>query len=41
MNNPLPRLKQFTAYVNSYMVFSCLDLKSAFWQFDARATDRK
>ena len=41
MNYPLPRLQDFTAYVNGCTVFSCLDLKSAFWQLDVRATDRK
>ena len=40
MNYPLPRLQDFTAYVNGCTVFSCLDLKSAFWQLDVRATDR-
>ena len=40
MNYPLPCLQDFTAYVNGCTVFSSLDLKSAFWQLDVRATDR-
>ena len=40
INYPLPRLQDFTAYVNSCAVFSCLDLKSAFWQLDVLTSIR-
>ena len=32
MNYPLPRLQNFTANVYGSTVFTCLELKSAFWQ---------
>ena len=41
MNYSLPCLQDFTAYVNGCTVFSCLDLKSVFWQLHVRSTDRK
>ena len=41
MNYPLPRIQDFTANVHGCTIFSCLDLKSAFWQLDVKAGDRK
>ena len=37
MNYTLPRFQDFIAYVDGCTVFSCLHLKSAFWQLDVRA----
>ena len=41
MNYPLPRIQDFTANVHGCTVFSCLDLKSAFWQLDVKPGSRK
>ena len=41
MNYPLPRIQDFTSNVFGCIVFSCLDLKSAFWQLDVKPSDRK
>ena len=40
MNYP-SRLQDFTAIVYGSTVFTCLDLKSAFWQLDVKASDKK
>ena len=41
MNYPLPRIQDFTAHVHGCTIFSCLDLKSAFWQLDVKPGSRK
>ena len=41
MNYPLPRLQDFIANVYGSTVFTCLDLKSAFWQLDVKASDKE
>ena len=40
MNYPLPRLQNFTANVYGSTVFTCLELKSAFWQLDVKASNK-
>ena len=40
-NYPLPRLTDFTQHIHGAIIFSSLDLKSAFWQLDVRPTDRQ
>ena len=40
-NYPLPRLTDFTQYIDGANVFSKLDLRHAFWQLDVRPCDRQ
>ena len=41
MNYPPPRIQDFTALVLGCNIFSCLDLKLAFWQLNVRHGSRK